>query len=89
MTGLKGTREVIYTYAPPPNGRNLHENERFEVRLAADRDRQERGGRDSRQAMTKRRQFSVACLHWVDCNWDERPGELESDFLLAEGEVGM
>lgn len=44
-----------HVYAPPPNGQDIHEKERFEVRLTADRDRQARGGRDSRGGMESRR----------------------------------
>lgn len=47
----EGASRVSHDDAPPPNGPNLHEKERFEVRLAADRDRQERGARDSRGGM--------------------------------------
>lgn len=47
--------------APPPNGQNLHEKERFEVRLAADRDRQERdsrrGGFGEKETVTLRNSF--------------------------------
>lgn len=39
------------------NGQNLCEKERFEVGLAADTDRQEQGGTDSRRGMKKKRQL--------------------------------
>lgn len=63
------------TYAPPPNGQNLHEKQRFEVRAAADRDRQGRGGRDSSGGMKSRRrlwELNSAGFHLeLDCNWDD------------------
>lgn len=81
-----------HTYAPPPNGQNLHEKERFEVRLAADSYRQDRGGRDSRGGIEEKETALRTCFCgllalWVDCNWDEWSGEL--DFLIAEVEMVM
>ena len=64
-----------YTYAPPPNGQKLHEKERFEVRAAADRDRQGRGGRDSGGGLEGSRRLSeensAGFQIELDCNWDD------------------
>lgn len=51
-----------HTYAPPPNGQNLHEKERFEVRLAADSYRQDRGGRDSRGGIEEKETALRTCF---------------------------
>lgn len=51
---MKKWSQLVLTYAPPPNGQNLHEKERFELRLAADRDRQEREGEIAGEGWSER-----------------------------------
>lgn len=54
---MKQRDSRVTSYAPPPNGQNLHEKVRFEVWLAADKDRQARGGQDIKGGMGKRREI--------------------------------